>query len=98
MKAIILNDNNALILEISEAKDESNGNLFNITTCGANIITSSVDTLIIDGNEEVVKNITESLVGEGATITYYNPSKKEKKVFQKKNGKTRTLSNPNLNN
>lgn len=97
MKAIILNDNNALILEISEFKTEENSNVINIVTNGARISTSINNTLIINGNEEVVKNIAESLVGEGASVTYYSPSTKEKKCYQKKNGKTRTLTKTNLN-
>ena len=97
MKAVIFNSNNALVLEVTSAKTEENGNTIEIDTNCAKINTSINNTLIINGNEEIVNNIVESLVGEEGTITYYDPYKNIKDTKVKRKGKVKTLENTYLN-
>ena len=91
MKVVIFNEKNALVLEAASATPKENGNIYEINTNCATIETSANRTLKIDGNEEIVNNIIESLVGENGTITYYDPYKNDMNNKIKKQGKVKTL-------
>ena len=80
MKAVIINNNNALVLEVFETKVNEKENLMEIIGNGLRISTSISNVLIIDGNDKVDNDVIESLVGEGGTITWYDSSTKEKKT------------------
>ena len=92
MKAIVINNKNALILDILEYEKEESGliNLKLTVNPVIRICTDSTKTFIINANDlddkkDVAQTIAESLVGEDGTITYYQPKTKgkEKKLYKK---------------
>ena len=97
MKVVILNGNNALVLEASSATPDESGNIYQINTNCATIESSVSRTLKIDGNDEVVNNIIEGLIGEDYTVNYYNPYTKEKYTKIKKQNKVKALEKTYLN-
>lgn len=92
MKAIVINNQNALILDILEYEKEDSG-LINIKLTVNPVIRISTDsskTYIVDTDDledqkDIAKTIAESLVGEEGRITYYQPKTKrnEKKLSKR---------------
>ena len=94
MKAIILNNKSALILDILDYKRETNSSLINLQLTVNPIVRISVDstkTFIVDTDDledqkDVANTLAESLVGEGGIVSYYQPKtrRKERKLTKKR--------------
>ena len=79
-KAIIVKDNNAVIINIASWKD-FDGEQFELTTKdGMVILTSSFDTKLInsENSDKKVEELCELLVGPDGTISYYDHNSKVK--------------------
>ena len=73
MKGIILNNNRALILDVTEVKyDEENPNMVKIITSGATVYSGINNTVLVRGNEQVATMFAKSLVGSDGEVTTYN--------------------------
>ena len=73
MKGIILNNNRALVLDVTEVKyDEENPNMVKITTSGATVFSGISNTIIVRGSQEIANQFAQSLVGSDGEVTTYN--------------------------
>ena len=98
MKGIILNNNRALILDVTEVKyDNENNNMVKITTNGATIYSGINNTILVRGSQEIVNQFAQSLVGSEGEVTTYNSKDRtfRSSVVNKtseRNAKSRELS------
>ena len=77
MKGIILNNDRALVLDVTEVKyDNENNNMVKITTNGATIYSGINNTVLIRGSQEIANQIAQSLVGTDGEVTFYNSEDK----------------------
>ena len=77
MKAIILNNNKAVILDVDEELTSSFSNEVELRTDSFSITSSLNNTILIEGDDEMAKGLAESLVGSDGEVTIYNSFKKE---------------------
>ena len=98
MKGIILNNNRALVLDVTEVKyDNENNNMVKITTNGATIYSGINNTILVRGSQEIVNQFAQSLVGTEGEVTTYNSKERtfRSSVVNKtseRNAKSRELS------
>lgn len=77
-KAIIYNDDNALIVDIDSWTDYD-GEQLQIITGDTVMVVSSFNTILVKENDSLTSNdIAVSLVGEDGNVYYYDSDTKEK--------------------
>ena len=77
MKGIIVNNNRALVLDVTEVKfDEENPNLVQIRSNGVTTFSGINNTVIVRGNDDIVSQCAQSLVGTDGEVTFYNSKDK----------------------
>ena len=93
MKAIIINNSNALILDVSDSTIEDNEKIMRLKVSNHPVTVVKTDiskTIIVntgydEQDTEVSNNIAEALVGPNGQITKYNVSEKKKSLRYTKN-------------
>ena len=93
MKAIIIENKNALVLDILNYENETKTELINLQLTVNPVIRISVDsskTFIVDTDDlenqkDIALTLAESLVGENGRVILYQPKtkKNEKKITKK---------------
>ena len=77
MKAIILNNNKAVILDVDDELSSSFSNEVELRTDSFSITSSLNNTILIEGDDEMAKGLAESLVGSDGEVTIFNHTTKE---------------------
>ncbi|MBR3116921.1 MAG: hypothetical protein IKF36_03495 [Bacilli bacterium] len=104
MKGIIINNNRALVIDVTDVKyDEENPNVVKITTSGATVFSGINNTVLVRSSSEIATMFAQSLVGSDGEVTTYNSNERtcRTSVVPKvadRNSKARELSLKNKTN
>ena len=104
MKAIIFNNNNAVILDIDKELSSSYNNEAELISNNFSITLSLNNTILFEGTDEMAKSLAESLVGSDGEVTIYNPNQREfhinkvSAISNRNNKKIKVLRNENKTN